>query len=226
MIAPAKLKELSVESDLHGFVQLGSHLGALVLSAAALLLTWGTFWAIPAFIVHGTLINFLYAGQHELSHWTVFRTKGLNELFGRGFGFLLFYPRDFDQVQHFAHHRFTQNWERDGELARDRYTLASYLLWMLGPTYWYTRVRRILRFSLGIVLSPSIPQARRAGLAAERGGLDGLDGLEHAVPHRPSRLPGRALLPPASAASGNLPQKEQHATHDVLSRLPIGGVPR
>src|SRR5450755_3306175 len=55
---------------------------------------------------------------------------------------------------------------------------------------------------------------------------DALDGLEHAVPHRPSRLPGRALLPPASAASGNLPQKEQHATHDVLSRLPIGGVAR
>ena len=50
MIAPVKLKELSVKSDLHGFVQLGSHLGALVLSAAALLLTWGTFWAIPAFI--------------------------------------------------------------------------------------------------------------------------------------------------------------------------------
>lgn len=167
MIAPVKLKELSVKSDLHGFVQLGSHLGALVLSAAALLLTWGTFWAIPAFIVHGTLINFLYAGQHELSHWTVFRTKGLNELFGRGFGFLLFYPRDFDQVQHFAHHRFTQNWERDGELARDRYTLTSYLLWMLGPTYWYTRVRRILRFSLGIVTEPYIPEGRKAGLVRE-----------------------------------------------------------
>jgi hypothetical protein len=46
----------------------------------------------PAFVVHGTLINFLYAGQHEFSHWTVFKTKKLNEIFGRLFGFVLFYP--------------------------------------------------------------------------------------------------------------------------------------
>ena len=86
------------------------------------------------------MINFLYAGQHELSHSTVFKTKRLNEIFGRLFGFILIYPRDFDQIQHFAHHRYTQDWEGDGELARERYTLTSYLLWVLGPTYWYTRV--------------------------------------------------------------------------------------
>ena len=27
-------------------------------------------------------------------------------------------PRDYDQVMHFAHHRWTQDWERDGELTR------------------------------------------------------------------------------------------------------------
>ena len=67
--------------------------------------------------MHGILINFLYAGQHEFSHSTVFKTKKLNEIFGRLFGFVLIYPRDFDQIQHFAHHRYTQKWEGDGELA-------------------------------------------------------------------------------------------------------------
>jgi fatty acid desaturase len=167
MIAPAKLKELSVKSDLRGFVRLGGYLGALVLSGGALFLTWGTLWAVPVFMLYGILINFLYAGQHELSHWTVFRTKGLNEFFGRLFGFILFYPRDFDQVQHFAHHRYTQNWERDGELGRKRYTLSSYLLWVLGPSYWYTRVRRIVRFSLGIITEPYLPESRRPGLIRE-----------------------------------------------------------
>jgi fatty acid desaturase len=167
MIAAARLKELSRKSDVRGFVQLGSHLCALALSGTALVLTWGTLWAVPAFVVHGTLINFLYAGQHELSHWTVFRTKGLNEFFGRVFGFILFYPRDFDQVQHFAHHRFTQDWQRDGELARDPYTLSSYLLWMLGATYWYTRVRRIVRFATAIVTEPYLPDGRKAGLIRE-----------------------------------------------------------
>jgi fatty acid desaturase len=167
LIAGARLRELSVKSDARGFIQLGSHVGAVALSGVALMMTWGTVWAIPVFIVHGTLLNFLYAGQHELSHWTVFRTKGLNEFFGRIFGFILFYPRDFDQVQHFAHHRFTQDWQRDGELARDRYTLTSYLLWFLGPSYWYTRVRRILRFSFGVVTEPYLPEGRKAGLIRE-----------------------------------------------------------
>ena len=58
-------------------------------------------------------------------------------------------------------------WEKDGELARDRYTLASYLLWVLGPTYWYTRVRRIVRFSLGIVTEPYIPEDRKADVIRE-----------------------------------------------------------
>ena len=137
-------------------MQLGSHLGAIALAATLLALTWGTWWAVPAFVVDGVLINFLYAGQHEMSHGTVFRTKKLNEVFGRLFGFVVLYPRDFDQIQHFAHHRYTQLWEGDGELARDRYSLASYLLWVMGPTYWYTRVRRILRFSFGIVTEPYI----------------------------------------------------------------------
>jgi len=167
LIAAARLKELSVKSDLRGFIQLGSHLGAVMLSGAALAACWGTLWAVPLFIVHGILLNFLYAGQHELSHWTVFRTKGLNELFGRLFGFVLFYPRDFDQVQHFAHHRFTQDRQRDGELARAPYTLSSYVLWMLGISYWYTRWRRIVRFSCGVVTEPYLPEGRKPGLIRE-----------------------------------------------------------
>jgi fatty acid desaturase len=167
MISPARLRELSLKSNLSGFVQLSSHLGAIALSGAALMLSWESWWAVPAFMIHGTLINFLYAGQHEMSHWTVFKTRKLNEIFGRLFGFVVIYPRDFDQIQHFAHHRYTQDWEGDGELARERYALTSYLLWVLGPTYWYTRIRRVIRFSLGLVTEPYIPATRKAEVIRE-----------------------------------------------------------
>jgi fatty acid desaturase len=167
LIEPAALRALCVASDMQGSLKVASHLGAVVATGALLWLSWGTWWAVPVFVAHGVLLNFLYAGQHELSHWTVFRTRWPNEWFGRLFGFFLFYPRDFDQVQHMAHHRYTQDWERDGELFRDRYGLLSYLWWMLGPSYWYTRWRRIVRFSLGIVTEPYIPEGRRADMVRE-----------------------------------------------------------
>lgn len=167
LIDPDRLRALCAASDLAGVRQVASHLGAIGVTGTALALTWGTLWAVPVFLLHGALINFLYAGQHELSHWTVFRTRWPNAWFGRLFGFIGFFPRDFDQIQHTAHHRHTQDWARDGELVRDRYTLASYLLWLLGPSYWYTRWRRILRFAAGRVTEPYVPAARRAGLVRE-----------------------------------------------------------
>jgi fatty acid desaturase len=167
VIDAATLRGLCVPSDLRGAVQTLSHLGAIGITGTLLWVTLGSWWAVPVFMAHGILLNFLYAGQHELSHWTVFRTRWLNEWVGRAFGFVLFYPRTFDQVQHMAHHRFTQDWERDGELARDRYTLGSYLLWMSGVSYWYTRWRRIIRFSLGMVTEPYLPSKRHAELIRE-----------------------------------------------------------
>ena len=167
LIDAATLRSLCTASDRAGALQVGSHLAAIGLTGALLWLSWGTLWAAPVFLLHGVLINFLYAGQHELSHWTVFRSRMPNEWFGRLFGFLLFFPRDFDQLQHTAHHRHTQDWDRDGELARERYTFWSYFWWMAGPTYWYTRWRRIVRFAAGRVTEPYIPANRRAGLVRE-----------------------------------------------------------
>ncbi len=167
VITAARLRELCRPCDVRGWCQTLSHMGAIALSGTLLWRLWGTLWAVPVFMLHGVLLNFLYAGQHELSHWTVFRTAWLNEWLGRAFGFLMFYPRTFDQLQHIAHHRHTQDWTRDGELVRPRYTLGSYLLWMSGVTYWYTRWRRIGRFSCGVVTEPYIASGRRHQLVRE-----------------------------------------------------------
>jgi fatty acid desaturase len=157
LIEPKRLRALSLRSDAKGFLQLGSHVGAILVTGFILHATWGTWWAVPAFIAHGVLINFLYAAQHELSHSTVFKTRRLNEIIGRVIGFLMFYPRDFDQIQHFAHHRHTQDWDKDGELDRPYYTLSGHILYVIGPTYWSSRFSRILRFAAGIVREPYIP---------------------------------------------------------------------
>ena len=167
LITPQRLRELMQRSDLYGALQVASHFTAILISGWLLWVTWGTFWAVPVFMLHGVLLNFLYAGQHELSHTTVFKTKWLNMVFGRLIGFLLFFPRDFDWIQHSAHHQWTQNWEKDGELARIPYTLRSYLLWFSGLTYWPSRFSRIIRFARGIVLEPYVREDQHATVIRE-----------------------------------------------------------
>lgn len=167
ILTPLRLRELAQRSDLRGAAQALSHFGAIGLTGWLLWSTWGTWAAVPVFIVHGVLINFLYAGQHELSHGTVFATKWVNEWLGRLIGFLMIFPRDFDQIQHFAHHQHTSDWEKDGELAREPYTLTSYLLWVSGVTYWTTRIQRVVRFARGIVIEPYIRPDQHARVIRE-----------------------------------------------------------
>jgi fatty acid desaturase len=172
LVDAATLRRLCVASDAAGAAQTLSHVGAVAVTGWLLWITRGAawpakIWAVPLFLVHGTLLNFLYAGQHELSHGAVFKARWLNEWIGRLFGFVLFYPRTFDQVQHMAHHRYTSDWARDGELARAPYTLSTYLLWMTGITYWYTRWRRLLRFSVGVVTEPYLPAYRHPDMIRE-----------------------------------------------------------
>ncbi len=162
LISPERLRALVQRSDLRGALQLGSHVAALAVTGTLLWTFWGSWIAVPMFMLHGVLLNFLYAGQHELSHGTVFRSKWPNEVFGRVIGFLMIFPRNFDKIQHWAHHQHTQNWEKDGELVREPYTLRTYLLWFWGVSYWQTRVTRIARFCRGIVLEPYIRQEDQA----------------------------------------------------------------
>ena len=129
LIEPSQLKKLNEKSDFIGFLQLFSHVFAIIIISILHYQAIGTWWFLVTGFCLGVLINFLYAAQHELSHGTVFKTFKINEFFGRIIGFFMLFPRDFDQVMHFAHHRWTQEWEKDGELVREPFTIKTYILW-------------------------------------------------------------------------------------------------
>ena len=143
-----RLRALSVRSDARGAIQTLGHLGALGLTTAALLAARDApgWLLILLLLSQGVLLNCLYAGQHELSHWTVFRTKWLNDRVGEVFGFLTFNPFHTDRWAHFAHHRETQNPERDSELIGMKpFTTLSYALNLVGLDFWRRRILSILR---------------------------------------------------------------------------------
>ncbi len=152
LIPPERLRELTVRSDWAGGVQAVSHFGAIGVTGALLLALWGTLWAVPVFVLHGMLINFLFAAQHECNHYTAFRTRWINDVINRITGFLLLYPRSYERWYHFEHHRHTQDWQRDPELmGRTPYTMVSYVLYLFGITYWIGLARRMLSNALGRV---------------------------------------------------------------------------
>lgn len=154
VISQSRLRQLVRRSNLQGFIQLSAHVGASVLTGTALLQTWNTLWTPVLFIIHGILINFLYAAQHELSHWSVFRRRIFNEIPGAIIGFFLIYPARWDQLFHFAHHRHTQDWTKDPELiTRTPYTFRSYLLALTGITYWKDMVKNLLTVAMGNIPS-------------------------------------------------------------------------
>ncbi len=167
ILTPTELRTLSERSDAKGFLQLGSHFGAIAIVAILHAQAIGSWLVLATGLVLGVLLNFLYAGQHELSHATVFKTRKLNEVFGRIIGFIQIFPRDFDQIMHFAHHQYTQDWERDGELVREPYTLTTYLLWLSGVTYWRNRIVGNIRRARGVILEPYIRAEEEAKVINE-----------------------------------------------------------
>ena len=156
LIEPSELRRLNEKSNFMGFFQLFSHLIVILLIAFLHYKLMYSWWSLASGFALGVLINFLYAGQHELSHGTVFKTFKLNEFFGRIIGFFMLFPRDFDQIMHFAHHKWTQDWEKDGELVREPFTIKTYLLWFWGVTYWRNRIVGILMRARGVVIEPYI----------------------------------------------------------------------
>jgi fatty acid desaturase len=167
LVTPKELKVLNVRSNLWGAGQMGSHISAILCIGYIHTIVLGTAWALLTGFLLGILLNFLYAAQHEFSHSTVFSTRKINEIFGRVIGFLMIFPRDYDQVMHFAHHTHTQNWEKDGELVREPYTLRSYLLWMSGITYWRNRFFGVIRRARGIIIEPYIRVEEEAKVVQE-----------------------------------------------------------
>ena len=167
IVTPQELRELNERSDLMGLMQMFSHWGLIAALAYAHYLVMGSWWVLATGFALGVAINFLYAAQHELSHWTVFKTKWLNEYFGRLIGFVVLFPRDYDLIMHYSHHRFTQDWKQDGELVREPYTLTTFTLWMLGVSYWKNRVSGMVRRARGIIIEPYIHENEEAKVILE-----------------------------------------------------------
>src|SRR5688500_12643925 len=103
-----QLLRLAVRSDARGLAQLACHLAALCATGALVWSARSTWWLLPAMLLHGIVLIFLFAPLHESIHWTAFRSRRLNDAVAWAWGALLLLPPAYFRAFHFAHHRHTQ----------------------------------------------------------------------------------------------------------------------
>jgi len=162
------LMPLSVKSDAPAAWRALGHLGAIVTTAVALWSSRQTIWAVPLTVLLGYLVAFLFNALHETAHQTAFRTRRWNYALGHLAGFALLLPYEYYRAFHWDHHRYTQDPERDPELATPLPNSMLGLAWyVLGPPVWYGRVRTRLLHAAGRVTEPWVPADKRALIVRE-----------------------------------------------------------
>ena len=157
-IDKAALKALSRRSDARGLMQLAGHLAMLGATGTAIAWAGATWWLAPALVLHGVVLIFLFSPLHETIHRTAFRSRALNDGLAWICGAVILLPPEYFRAFHFAHHRHTQDPDRDPELALLRATdLGRYLLRVTGLPFWRERIVTLFRHAFtGRVAQPFV----------------------------------------------------------------------
>jgi fatty acid desaturase len=153
LLPSEELKSLNTRSDLKGLVQLGGHLAMMGMSGYL----WGSQWgnwgvAIPALVVYGISIAFMFAPLHEGVHRTAFANQRLNDIVAWFAGLLSFYNSTFFRRYHKWHHRYTQIAGKDPELEDPKPTNWGEYLWQIsGLPWWWGKVTGHFKIARGKV---------------------------------------------------------------------------
>lgn len=159
-------RRLSATSDRRGLVHLAVHAGAIILLAILIVLRV-PLWPL-LMLPLGVLIIFLFTLLHETVHRTAFRSVWLNDLVARICGFLIVLPSEWFRFFHFAHHRHTQNPDKDPELATPKpETLVRYALYVSGLPVWLSHFRTLLRNAGGRCSDEFVPMSARGKVRVE-----------------------------------------------------------
>ena len=155
----AQRRQLTEKSNAKGFIHLGIHIGALLLTGTSI------YQAVPYWqlllIPHGILLIFLFTLLHETIHRTAFATRIINDYVANICGFLLFIPPEWFRAFHFAHHRHTQDPAHDPELfSKAPSRPSSYILHISGLPVWYGQFRSLVQNAIGLCSDPYVPNSK------------------------------------------------------------------
>lgn len=151
-IARRALKPLMRRSDAAGLANFAPWLVLLAGSGWLACLAWGSWWAVPACLVYGTLYTSSDAHWHECAHGTAFRSRWLNQAFYHLTSFMCLREAYLWRWSHARHHTETMITGRDPEITVPRPAnlpgiLADFLYLNSGAI----ELRKILSHAAGVV---------------------------------------------------------------------------
>ncbi len=151
-----------------GVARLAIHLLVLIATATIVMTADHLLLLGPALLLHGIVMTFLFAPLHESVHRTAFRSPTLNRLTGILGGVVLVLPPMYFRHFHMAHHRHTQDPQRDPELRTPKpVSWLGYVLILSGLEYWYRVWSGLLFRAAGNADFDFLPSEQRPRVVAE-----------------------------------------------------------
>ena len=168
LLSGTALEALTERSDAKGLARLGLHVAAIAVAGTVYAAAFDTAWVVPAAVVYGTCIAFLFAPLHETVHYTAFRSRWLNRAVSVACGWILLLPPGYFRAFHLEHHRYTQDPDRDPELAdAPLRTWRQYLWRVSGLHYWTRQIRTTVLHAAGRVTEPYVTRSERGQIVRE-----------------------------------------------------------
>jgi len=176
-LSPSEAKQLAIRSDRTGLLHLAGHLAAITAAVGLVLMGRavlpghagvGALIALPGVGILGLLLVFLFAPLHETVHRTAFRRRWLNDAVAAVTGAVLVLPPTWFRAYHMAHHRHTQDPDRDPErMVPAVRTWAGYVWRLSGLPYWSGQIAGLVARAAGHADAPFLPTGIRRSVILE-----------------------------------------------------------
>jgi fatty acid desaturase len=164
---PATKTALHARSDRKGLLHLAGHLGVLLFLAVYIALQ-APLWPI-ALLPYGIAMVFLFTLAHECTHATPFAHPKINTWVGHAVSLPLILPFTWFRYFHLAHHKHTNDPDRDPEIADHGRpaTWRDYLLYLSGWGYWSSNLRTLWANARGQITAPYLPVRQHPAMIRE-----------------------------------------------------------
>ncbi|MEM7091204.1 MAG: fatty acid desaturase [Pseudomonadota bacterium] len=154
-------------SDQAGLKHLALYAAAIVFCTAGII-GQVPFWPL-LMVPQGILLVFLFTLSHECTHKTPFRTPWINETVGHVCAVLIALPFVWFRYFHLAHHKYTNDPDRDPELeGRPRpNSWPGLMIYLSGWYFWRGMVRVLLTNAFGQIDAPYLPPRQHKAMRRE-----------------------------------------------------------